>query len=234
LGSAGVYLVTVCVTEQTVDPPLGDAMTEEERLLASVRTKGTIRVIVSLNVPFTPEGQLSPEEVTKQRDAIAQAIDQLLIKLPQATSVSRFEEVPFVFLSVDEEGLKVLLSDPNVKDVVEDRFIFFPNLEQSAPPTETNDGPSGLSDCKNFTWTIVATEVCDGLDNDLDGAVDEGFPDTDADGTADCVDLDDDGDGFSDADEITAGSDALNAASTPEVCDGLDNDLDSAVDEGYP
>jgi Ca2+-binding RTX toxin-like protein len=36
-------------------------------------------------------------------------------------------------------------------------------------------------------------EVCDGVDNDLDGTVDEGFPDLDADGVADCVDSDDDG-----------------------------------------
>ncbi len=33
-------------------------------------------------------------------------------------------------------------------------------------------------------------EVCDGSDNDRDGQVDEGFPDTDGDGLADCVDHD--------------------------------------------
>src|SRR3972149_3271705 len=38
-------------------------------------------------------------------------------------------------------------------------------------------------------------EVCDGIDNDLDSFIDEGFPDTDADGLADCVDTDSDNDG---------------------------------------
>jgi hypothetical protein len=33
-----------------------------------------------------------------------------------------------------------------------------------------------------------ADEVCDGLDNDEDGLIDEGFPDSDADAVADCVD----------------------------------------------
>ena len=49
------------------------------------------------------------------------------------------------------------------------------------------------------------TEDCDGLDNNGDGSVDEGF-DSDVDGTADCFD--------------------------PEACDGLDNDGDGSVDEG--
>ena len=75
-------------------------------------------------------------------------------------------------------------------------------------------------------------EVCDGLDNDLNDGTDEGFVNTDGDTQADCIDADDDGDSFTDAAETAAGSDPLNPASTPEVCDGLDNDLDGLTDEG--
>ncbi len=50
-----------------------------------------------------------------------------------------------------------------------------------------------------------ATDVCDGVDNNCDGSIDEGF-DSDADGTADCFDT--------------------------EVCDALDNDGDGEIDEG--
>jgi hypothetical protein len=49
--------------------------------------------------------------------------------------------------------------------------------------------------------------ACDGRDNDGDGLVDEGWPDTDGDGKADCVDS--------------------------EQCDGLDNDGDAQIDEGF-
>jgi len=38
-------------------------------------------------------------------------------------------------------------------------------------------------------------EVCDGVDNNCNNQVDEGFPDTDGDGLHDCVDPDDDNDG---------------------------------------
>ncbi|MBI5406795.1 MAG: tandem-95 repeat protein, partial [Nitrospirae bacterium] len=99
-----------------------------------------------------------------------------------------------------------------------------------------NDGT--LTDSETFSLTVnnvsPAIEVCDGIDNNLNGQIDEGFPDTDGDGQADCVDTDDDNDGYSDATEIAAGSDPLNAASTPEVCDGIDNDLNSGIDEGFP
>jgi hypothetical protein len=63
--------------------------------------------------------------------------------------------------------------------------------------------------------------------------VDERFTNTDGDAQADCVDKDDDNDGFSDVEETAAGSDPLNAASTPEVCDGRDNDLNEGVDERF-
>ncbi|MEX0800924.1 MAG: serine hydrolase domain-containing protein [Dehalococcoidia bacterium] len=55
--------------------------------------------------------------------------------------------------------------------------------------------------------------------------------DTDGDGTQDFADTDDDGDGYWDADEAAKGSVVLDAASTPEHCDAVDNDGDAIVDE---
>lgn len=88
------------------------------------------------------------------------------------------------------------------------------------------------------------TEICDGLDNDCNGKVDDGpFPDeqcdgvdNDCDGTVDeggicplcepttevCNGKDDDCDGSTDE----------GLAGTLDVCDGVDNDCDGTVDEG--
>ena len=53
----------------------------------------------------------------------------------------------------------------------------------------------GLSECDAQESSV---EACDGVDNDCDGLIDNGFTDTNDDGEADCVDLDDDGDGVDD------------------------------------
>ncbi|MFH1465208.1 MAG: putative metal-binding motif-containing protein [Pseudomonadota bacterium] len=80
-------------------------------------------------------------------------------------------------------------------------------------PTAACVQPAGYladaTDCDDTQAAVNpgATEVCNGVDDDCDGALDEGF-DSDADGLADCFDT--------------------------EECDGLDNDGDGLVDDADP
>lgn len=93
-------------------------------------------------------------------------------------------------------------------------------------------GRAGANGDPLVTGGLSVEQRCDGFDDDGDGRVDEGHPDSDGDGTADCVDADNDNDGVADDDEIARGSNPADRASTPEVCDGADNDVDLLIDEG--
>ncbi len=142
----------------------------------------------------------------------------------------------------DQEGtLRIESNDESRPEV------FVPLSGTAVPPDRDEDGFPGDEDCDDEDPGIYpgAEEVCDGLDNDCDGDVDEdlliiAYADEDGDGYGDpdtgqftCT-LDsgtvDNGDDCDDTDPaVHPGAD--------EICDGLDNDCDGAVDDAdtvYP
>jgi hypothetical protein len=107
-------------TPLTVASPISGVNIEE--LLAQVRAQGTLRVIVQLSIPFTPEGNLSSAEIAQQRDAIARAQTDLLAGLSgyQVIIVSQSAYTPALVLVVDEAALKYLASSTLVAHIQAD------------------------------------------------------------------------------------------------------------------
>jgi len=108
---------------------------------------------------------------------------------------------------------------------------------------ETMEGyVSTYGDCDDSTAAVHpgAEEVCDGLDNDCSGGVDEGllstvYADPDGDGyglTLVSMESCDVPDGYATSSGDCDEGDALIHPGAEEVCDGADNDCSGGVDEG--
>ena len=118
-----------------------------------------------------------------------------------------------------------------------------PVIVDTGDPLQDFDGDGYYDDedCNDRDATIspAATEICDGYDNDCDGAIDEEVLRT--------FFADSDGDGFGDAEETMSGcepedgwvstsddcddDDGSIHPGASERCDGVDNDCDDIIDE---
>lgn len=83
----------------------------------------------------------------------------------------------------------------------------------------------GLSDCDAAP---PEDEVCDGLDNDCDGEIDNDFDDLDLDSVADCVDPDDDGD------EVPDGEDNCQQIANADQADWDEDEIGDVCDPPSP
>jgi hypothetical protein len=81
-----------------------------------------IHIIVVLDVTFQPEGNLLDEEVTAQRQAIAQAQDNLLAKLGNynVTDVTKYSYTPSISMEADSNIVDYLRSLAEVSSVKQD------------------------------------------------------------------------------------------------------------------
>jgi len=108
---------------------------------------------------------------------------------------------------------------------------------------DDNDGFQVEDDCDDNNPNIFpgALEICDGLDNNCDGQIDEGvqneyFADMDGDGYGDANNIMMDclePEGFVSNDLDCDDNDSTINPDATEICDGIDNNCDGVIDEGF-
>lgn len=112
--------VQPATTEVVVTPSLA----VDDALARKAQQDGTVRIVVGLDVPFIPEGELADDAaINQQHQAIEQAQDALLGRLQRfaVSNVTKFATIPFLSMNVDAAGLSALRADPGVKSIQADQ-----------------------------------------------------------------------------------------------------------------
>jgi subtilisin len=91
-------------------------------LIARAGSIGTVRLMLTLNMPFTPEGRLSASQKQSQRASIKRAQNALLSRLQgmKYDLIATYDLFPVVALNADQTTLIFLANAPEVQHIQED------------------------------------------------------------------------------------------------------------------
>ena len=142
----------VVLAQQRVDIPAD--------LTQRAVAEGSVRVIVRIDVPVQPEGQLAAAAVTTQRQAIAASQAQVLTQLGGTNYrvVRAFDTLPFLALEVAPDALAALAQSAAISTIEEDRLLDI-SLAQSTPLVEATAAWSAGFDGTGWTVAVLDTGV---------------------------------------------------------------------------
>lgn len=105
-------------------------------LHSQAQNKGSVKIIVRISAPFTPESRLQERDRHSQRSDTARVQNQVITELEskgyKPGRVHRYKYTPYMAMTVDSETFDALLSSPDVISVEEDIPVP-PALDLSVP-----------------------------------------------------------------------------------------------------
>lgn len=139
-GKSSLLIIVLVLVVGLAAAPSAQAVPDEQAavlqtLIDNAAANGTVRVIVGLDVAFTPEGDLAGVQAAQsQQQAINTAQNQVWQQIAGTNSEleSSFKYIPAMALSVDAVALDKLASLPQVTYIQEDK-LSAPSLASSVP-----------------------------------------------------------------------------------------------------
>ena len=95
-----------------------------KRLIDKATKKGEIQVLITLNVPFTPEGELNKEQVKEQRSHISETKKEFKESISNSKgNIVILREysntIPILLIKANADGIYELCNNPLVKHLEE-------------------------------------------------------------------------------------------------------------------
>ncbi|MCA9302139.1 hypothetical protein H6802_00745 [Candidatus Nomurabacteria bacterium] len=118
-----LLLLAAVLVSQVVKKMQQKRLTEftEQGLGLNESQEKTFNLILSLKVPFTPEGNLLPEQVEAQREAISEAQEFLIDEFGDRIEVYKvYTTLPNLAVRVNAETYEELRQNPLVTSISED------------------------------------------------------------------------------------------------------------------
>ena len=88
--------------------------------------QGALKLVivgVKIDPPFQPEGNLTPEEMDKQRVAITETVDKVISGLDATQVYARWDSIPYFGIKADSKTLEYLSNHPLVISIKEDKPV---------------------------------------------------------------------------------------------------------------
>ncbi|MCA9918631.1 MAG: S8 family serine peptidase, partial [Anaerolineales bacterium] len=104
-------------------------------LTAQAQEEGTVRVIVQLDLPFRPEGDLDSDQAARVQQVTIDGLQQGVLSALADTNtgvLATYKYIPFMALELDAAGLEALAALPQVIAIEEDVPVP-PTLSSSVP-----------------------------------------------------------------------------------------------------
>jgi subtilisin family serine protease len=131
-------------------------------LHSQAQNKGSVKIIVRISAPFTPESRLQERDKHSQRADTARVQNQVVTELEskgyKPGRVHRYKYTPYMAMTVDSETFDALLSSPDVISVEEDIPVP-PALDLSVPRIGATDLHASSITGEGITVAVLDTGV---------------------------------------------------------------------------